>query len=221
MVSKIKERLDKVRSCESDVKLSTKVIHSALIFALGIALGTFSKWVETFPIDKTIWWHRILDVIDLGNILSDFAVWLFIALAISIFSKTPLRASLNVFLFFAGMCGSYHFFTLQWAGFDPGSYMLIWYGYTLMSPILAFICWYGKGKTTFSLAVDVLILSIMCIMCFSVGYFYIHFRDIIYTLIFVASAAILYSSPKNTAISVICGIVLPEILVTVELGLFG
>lgn len=45
-----------------------------------------------------------------------FGIWLLIALIISIYSKTPFRASLNVFLFFVGMAVKYHLYLHIYVG---------------------------------------------------------------------------------------------------------
>ena len=150
----------------------------------------------------------MLGMIDLGNVLSLFPIWLVIALAIAVFARSPLNAALRVFLFFAGMCVAYHISSVLIAGFNPMHYMMIWYGFTALSPLMAVVCWYGKGKTVPSLVIDTLILWVMAACCFGIGFWYFDFRSIVDTLLFVGAAAILYVSPKNTAISLAGGFIL-------------
>ena len=200
--------LCKIRTSNRNIKLSVKIIYSLLILLLGISLGVFSKWLDNMGINDAIWWQHILGILDLRNVFSEFAIWLLIALAISVYSSTPLRSCLNVFLFFAGMCISYHLYTIVFAGFNPQRYMMIWYGFTLLSPILAFVCWYGKGKTKVSLIIDMLILAVMMSVCFTIGFWYFDIPRIINVIIFFCSVAILYSEPKQTAISLLGAVVL-------------
>lgn len=200
--------LRKVRTPNRGIKLSAQITYSILILLLGIILGVFSKWLDNMSIDDTIGWQHILGILDLRNVFSEFAIWLLIALAISVYSSTPLRACLNVFLFFAGMCVSYHLYTIVFAGFNPQRYMMIWYGFTLLSPVLAFICWYGKGETKVSLTIDILILAVMMSECFAIGFWYFDITRIINVLIFVGSVVILYSEPKQTFVSLLGAVVL-------------
>ena len=204
----MKAWLYKIRTPNRDIKLSLQITHSILILLFGIVLGVFSKWLDNTSINDAIWWRHILGILDLRNVFSEFAIWLLIALAISVYSSSPLRAGLNVFLFFTGMCISYHLYTIVFAGFNPQRYMMTWYGFTLLSPVLAFICWYGKGETKASLIIDILILAVMMSECFAIGFLYFAVTRIINVIIFLGSAVILYSKPKQTVISLFGAFVL-------------
>ena len=70
---------------------------AVFIFLVGVALGIFSKWLDTLVLDETIWWHRILEITDLGNFFSDLAVWLLFALTIALYSPSKKEAALYVF----------------------------------------------------------------------------------------------------------------------------
>ena len=204
----MKEFLEKIRILDKNLKLSRKIINTSLIFLLGIILGIFSKWLDNLSINDTVWWQHILGVLDLGNVFSELGIWIFIAITISVFSKTPLRASLNVFLLFIGMTVSYHLYTIYVSGFNPKSYMMIWYTITLISPILAFICWYAKSKNKISLMISSLILAVMFILSFSIGMWYFYFKSIIDTILFIGAILVLYVSPKNSVYNLLIALLL-------------
>lgn len=207
----MKDKLNRIREpkpAKTGKKKSAATRNTILITLLGIALGMLSKWLDNIAFDDTVWWHHPIEVLDLGNVFSEFGVWLLLALAISIFSRTPARAALNTFLFFAGMCAAYHIYTILFSGFAPNQYMMIWYAITLVSPVLAVICWYGKGDSAVSIVIDVLIVAVMAVSCFGIGWFYFDPRSAVYLLIFVASIAVLYRSPKQCLISLAGGIAL-------------
>ena len=204
----MKQWLDNIRKPNKDIKISKKIIYSLLIILLGIILGVFSKWLDNLPINDEIWWQHILGLLDLRNVFSYVGIWIFLAITISVFSKTPLRASLNVFLFFIGMTLSYHLYTIMFSGFNPKSYMLIWYGITAISPILAFICWYAKSKNKIAILFCSLIFCVMFRLCFSIGIWYFYLKSIIDFIIFIGTILVLNVKPKNTIYSLIIGFVL-------------
>ncbi len=197
------EYLNKIRCPNKDIKMKKKIINTVLIFLLGICLGIFSKWLDNLSIDNSVWWQNIIDLLDLRNVFSLFGIWIFIAVAISINSKTPLRASLNVLLFFIGMTTSYHLYTIYFSGFNPKNYMMIWYSITLLSPILAFICWYAKGNGKISLLISSFIITAMMLSSFSIGLWYFDVNSIIDLLLFIGTIILLYSNPKKTIYSLI------------------
>ncbi len=211
-LNNIKSYLKKVRTPKSKIETKTKVINTILIFILGIILGIFSKWLDNLSIDNTIWWQNIIDILDLRNVFSLFGIWIFIAVTISVFSSTPKRASINVLLFFIGMTVSYHIYTILFSGFNPFNYMIIWYSITLISPLLAFICWYAKGKGKLSFIISTLILTVMALSSFSIGVWYFDINSIIDLLLFVGTILVLYKNSKRTIYSIFFSLILSFII---------
>jgi len=203
------EILTKIREQDKTLVFSKKVINTFIVLVFGIVLGIFSKWLDNTPLNDSIMWKRfLLGYLDLGNVFSMIGIWLLIALCISIYSATPLRASINVFIFFLGMNISYHIYTIIFAGFNPMNYMMIWYFLTLFSPILAFICWYSKGAGIIPVIINTCIIAIMILCCFGIGMWYFDFTSIINTIIFIITLIILYNTPQKSIITLIGGLIL-------------
>ena len=203
------EILTKIREQDKTLVFSKKVINTFIVLVFGIVLGIFSKWLDNTPLNDSIMWKRfLLGYLDLGNVFSMIGIWLLIALCISIYSATPLRASINVFIFFLGMNISYHIYTIIFAGFNPMNYMMIWYFLTLFSPILAFICWYSKGAGIIPVIINTCIIEIMILCCFGIGIWYFDFTSIINTIIFIITLIILYNTPHKSIITLIGGLVI-------------
>ena len=198
--------LDKIRKPEEYTKRTTAAT-AAVCLIFGIALGLFAKWLDNLGLDSGIWWHRLIEQFDLGNFFSDIAIWLLAAFAIAVFSASAIQAAVNVFVFFAGMCAAYHLYTVLFAGFNPASDMMLWYGITILSPLLAAFCWYARGTGAAAIILDIGIMSIFTVSCFAIGFIYIDVKGILYVLVYVAAAAILYKSPR-------------QLLITMPLGFF-
>ncbi len=206
------KHLDSVRTCKKRLSPSKKIADTLIILILGILLGIFSKWLDNLSINGAVWWQYILGVLDLSNVFSSFGIWILLAVMISIYSNTPLRAALNVFLFLAGMTLSYHWYTITFSGFNPKSYMMIWYGVTLFSPIPAYMCWYAKGDGPLPLFVDISIVTSMLLSSFGIGMWYFGFKSVIDTILFMITVVILYNNPKRSLFSLIGGVMLGYIL---------
>ena len=204
--------LEKVRTSNDNLTTFNKIRNSMMIFLFGIALGVFSKWLDNLSLNDSIWWQHILGMLNLNNVFSSLGVWILIAVCISIYSNSPLRASINVFIFFLGMCVSYHIYTIVFAGFNPMNYMLIWYGITLISPFMAFVCWYAKGNGIIAFIIKVSIITVMILCSFAIGMWYFDFISVINTILFITTLVVLYDTPKELMYSLICSIVMAYLI---------
>ena len=151
-------------------------------------------------------------MLNLGNIFSLLGVWVLIAVCISVYSNSPLRAGINVFIFFLGMCVSYHIYTIVFAGFNPMDYMIIWYGITLISPFIAFVCWYAKGNGIITFIIKICIITVMILCSFSIGMWYFDFISLIDTIFFITILVVLYDTPKNLLYSLICSVLVAYLI---------
>lgn len=107
---------------------------------------------------------------------------------------------------------SYHLYTMFFSGFNPMQYMMIWYGFTLLSPLLAYICWYAKGEGKISMLISSLILSVMLISSFNIGIWYFDLKSVIDLLIFIGTVIVLNENPKNTIYSLAISIILAFVI---------
>ena len=153
------------------------------------------------------------EYLDIRNFLGRFAIWVLLAICISVYSNSSVRASINVFVFFTGMVTSYYLYSKFVAGFFPKSYAMIWAGFTIVSPLLAFICWYAKGKGKLAFALSAVILAVLFNMTSVYGSGYFEARSILELITFICGVVVLKrSAVKNTIIMVLIGIGIAFIL---------
>ena len=183
--------LNDIRNAEDPISNNTKIINTIAILFLGIVLGTFSKYLDFRQAELPSVLMAINEALDIGNFLGRFAIWVLIALCISIYSNSAIRASINVFVFFVGMVGSYYLYSNYIAGFFPRSYAMIWFGFTVISPLLAFVCWYAKGKSKQAIILSVLILAVLFNMCFIYGCWYFSPWSVLEVIVFIIGFIVL------------------------------
>ena len=206
--------LNKIRTPHKGASICKKVTFSLLCALLGFGLGIFSKFLDCTPSNSM---PAIIDNLDISNFFGRIAIWAFIAMVISVFSKTPIRAAINAPCFFAGMLIGYCLYSYFAAGFMlDHSYLMIWITFTIISPILAVLCWYAKGIGIASTIISALIIAYFILQAFSFAgdfsYFQINYWGLEIILL-LASIAVLYKKPKQTIISVIAGIFISYFIV--------
>lgn len=176
------------------ISLSRKLLYSTLIFIVGIILGIVSKVLDTIPSNHVPYLLRFLD---LGNFFSDMGIWLFLAVVISVYSQSPIRSAINVFLFFVGMVGSYYLYTVLVVGFFPKSYMMIWIVMTVISPFLAIVSWYAKGEGVIAIFISAIIFVFISRQTFAFGFWYFDIKNRLEFLLWIATFFVLFKSSKQ------------------------
>lgn len=173
------EFLARIRTVQKRPPPGTMVCHTLAILLLGIALGIFSKYLDYRQGFLPPLLQSLDDALDLHNFLGRFAFWIVLAVGICVYSHSPVWAAIHVFTFFAGMVASYYWYATFVAGFFSGSYAMIWVGFTLLSPVLAFICWYAKGNGWISLILSSGIFAVLFNLTFAYGWTYFDLRSIL------------------------------------------
>lgn len=184
------------------------------ILFLGICLGTFSKYLDYRQAELPYVLQIIDRTLNLHNFLGSFAPWMLIAVCIAVYSRTPVAAAIHVFLFFAGMVSSYYLYCNFVAGFFPKSYAMIWAGLTILSPFLACICWYAKGKGTIALLLSAGIVSAFINTAFAYGMFYISVSSWLNVIVLLIGVLVLRKPAKEMLTMIGAGIILAVILET-------
>ena len=193
--------LNNIRNAENPISYNRKLINTIAILFLGIALGTFSKYLDFRQAELPGVLMVIDGVLDISNFLGRFAIWVLIALCISIYSNSAIRASINVFVFFVGMVASYYLYSNYIAGFFPRSYAMIWFGFTAVSPLLAFVCWYARGKSKIAFILSALILAVLFNLCFLYGVGYFSAWSVLEVIVFIIGIIVLKRDTlRNSAI---------------------
>ena len=183
--------LNDIKNAENSISNNRKLINTMAILFLGIALGFFSKYLDFRQTELPGVLMAINGVLDISNFLGRFAIWVLIALCISIYSNSAIRASINVFVFFVGMVATYYLYSNYIAGFFPRSYAMIWVGFTAVSPLLAFVCWYAKGKSKLAFILSALILAVLFNMCFVYGFGYFSAWSVLEVIVFIIGFIVL------------------------------
>lgn len=123
-----------------------------------------------------------------------------LGIALGIFSKWLDNLSINDSIWWQHILG---ILDLRNVFSDFG----IWI-FAAITPILAFICWYAKGKGTISLIISSIILAVMFLSSFSIAIWYFALKSIIDLIIFGATILMLYQSPKSSITSLIIALLL-------------
>lgn len=192
----MKSFLENIRAPKKGVSLKIQITATIGIMLFGFALGVLQKWIDGSP-DNLL--PLLMQQLDIRNYLGRLAIWILLATVISIYSNSPLRASINTFFFFVSMLAGYYLYCNYILGFLPRAYMMIWVVLSFASIFMAYICWYAKGEGMISIIISSAIIGVLFAQAFSLtqGFYVYHITEI---LTWIIGVVILYRKPKEFAI---------------------
>ena len=119
------------------------------MFFIGLILGIVS---------------RLLDIYtqNLGNILSQMAIWILFGVLISIYSSSKRQAMLNILPFCIGMLITYYFVAFVTKGVYSTAFIIGWTVFAFLSPLMAYFTWITKEKGVFPkiISIGIILLSL-------------------------------------------------------------
>ena len=131
--------------------MKNKIFNPIFMFVIGATLGVASK---LFDIHTKI----------LGNIFSEFAIWILLGTIISIYSEDKKKAMINVFLFSIGMLITYYLTAHITHSVYGWTFIKGWTIFACISPIFAYFTWMTKEKGILPIIIRIGIsgVSIFC-----------------------------------------------------------
>ena len=113
--------------------MKNKIFNPIIIFIIGLILGIASKLFDIYT--------EIL-----GNIFSEFSIWILFGTLISIYSDNKKKAMINVFLFCIGMLITYYLTAHITHSVYGWTFIKGWTLFACVSPIFAYFTWMTKEK---------------------------------------------------------------------------
>ena len=199
----LSDKLNKVRAPEEST-LKHQIISTIIILLSGAVLGVIQKRLDATYFNELPYIFQKIDII---NFFGRLSIWILLAVIISIYSKNPRRASVNVFAFFTGMLAGYYIYCNFVLGFLSVDYMLKWVVIAVISMPVAYLCWYAKGEGKFAVVLSAGILGVLLAQAISLtqGIYVYHFTEICVWLIGVI---LLRRKPKELIIELILCIII-------------
>lgn len=126
--------------------MKDKTLNPLAMFIIGLGLGVASRFLDLYTEH-------------LGNMFSQMAIWILIGVLISIYSKTAVKAMLNILPFCLGMLITYYVVAVITHGVYSKTFIIGWTIFALFSPVMAFFAWRSKEKGVFPVIIRIGIVA--------------------------------------------------------------
>ena len=135
----------KRRSYRGKPPATAEIGSSLLILLAGLLLGVLSKWV-------------FLHTVTLSELVLQIALWIFLASAVALGSRSPLRAALHTLLLMGGMEAAYYIAAFL-MGVRAQNLLFGWVLTALLSPVAGWLIWHARGEDRWAWLVSVGVLA--------------------------------------------------------------
>ena len=195
----MKECLGRIRMPQTELSRQKKIEVTVGILICGCLLGVMQKWLDGVAYNAFPLWLQNLDP---ANYFGRLSFWILMAVVVSIYSESPLRASVNTFSFLISMLAGYYVYCKFVAGFLPVSYMMFWVLAALASIPAAFVCWYARGEGVAAVSISAVLLGVMFSQAILVtqGFHVTHLLDL---LTWGIGVVILHRKPKEYVVELL------------------
>ena len=182
--------LNKIRKSHPQKSTPKKLAFTFLALLAGFGLAILTELFSGMSARVLPQW---LESVNIRNLFATLMPWALGTLIISLFSRTPIRAAINVFTFSCGLilgcCVYLGVFVHILPDWSHLSYIVI---LTAISPLIAAVCWYGRGVGTVAGFVAAFILAYWFLQAFhftpTFQGFGVNFTYGVLPLVFLAAA---------------------------------
>ncbi|MFT8928813.1 MAG: hypothetical protein ABF969_05705 [Sporolactobacillus sp.] len=159
-----------------------------LCIVLGVLMGIVAKYFDNTPI--------------IGEVGTNFGIWIFFAALISCYSFGPLLAGVNVFFFLLSMLFAYYAYTYFFDHFLPIAYIRLWLCLNVIGFFSAIITWYGKG--TGWLPAFISSVPILFLITEGMPFFYTGRLALLFDFVFIIVAYICFARSWTQKMKIFC-----------------
>ena len=143
----INAAIQKIRPYPDRLSLKKEIITSVCVMALGAVMGAVAKMTDSVSL--------------IGEIGTEWGVWVFAASIVAAYSRYPVTAAINTAVFFLSMLGAYYLYCDIVLGFFPQSYFLGWLIAAGLSPFAGVVVWFSRGRGTAAAVASALPVSVL------------------------------------------------------------
>ncbi len=173
--------MEKKKNIINNNSFKKNIVIAFALFLLGNILGIVSKILDIYTTN-------------IGNMFSELSIWILFGVLISIYSKKPIQASCNVFLFCIGMLLTYYITAELTTSVYSMTFICGWIIFSLFSPLFAYITWYSRKR---NILANIISIGIIFVTIFASILIFNGLKIYDYIIIFILCYILFIKKYKN------------------------